>query len=208
MKVSQFNVHDALYRDHNAAIMASRFAALLIWAAVAASFAYWGLRWLSPSLGVPPNASAVTLETGVRSDIHRLLTNPSRSPEGGPDNLGASAALGSRIKVIGVMAPAPGHSQGVALLSIDGAPPKAFRVGDVVDTGIVLQSLSQLSARFGPKDGTDLLAIDLPGLPAPTTGSLPPPSGITQESGRNMSTQTSQPIADYNEAEAMGRPAE
>lgn len=87
--------------------MASRIAALLIWAAVAASLAYWGLRWFAPPVGVPHNAAPVTLETGVRGDIQRLLTGPVRT-EGPQANPSAASALASRIKVIGVMAPAPG----------------------------------------------------------------------------------------------------
>lgn len=159
--------------------MASRIAALLIWAAVAASLAYWGLRWLASPAGVPHNASSVTLETGVRGDIQRLLTGPVRT-EGPQANPSAASALASRIKVIGVMAPAPGQSAGVALLSIDGKPPKAIRVGGLVDGEMVLQDLSQRSARIGPQDGSNFLTIDLPGLPPPATGTLPPPSGVTQ----------------------------
>lgn len=159
--------------------MASRIAALLIWAAVAASLAYWGLRWLAPPVGVPRNAAPVTLETGVRGDIQRLLTGPVRS-EGPQVNPSAASALASRIKVIGVMAPAPGQHDGVALLSVDGKPPKAYRVGAVIDGEMVLQDLSQRSARIGPQDGAQFLTIDLPGLPPPATGTLPPPSGVTQ----------------------------
>jgi general secretion pathway protein C len=159
--------------------MASRIAALLIWAAVAASLAYWGLRWLAPPVGVPTHAAPVTLETGVRGDIQRLLTGPTRSaaPQANPS---AASALGSRIKVIGVMAPAPGQTAGVALLSIDGKPPKAYRVGAIVDGEMVLQGLSQRSAQIGPQDGSAFLNVDLPGLPPPATGSLPPPTGVTQ----------------------------
>lgn len=159
--------------------MASRIAALLIWAAVAASLAYWGLRWLAPPVGVPHNAAPVTLETGVRGELQRLLTGPIRT-EGPQANPSAASALASRIKVIGVMAPSPGQSAGVALLSVDGKPPKAIRVGGVVDGEMVLQDLSQRSARIGPQDGANFLTIDLPGLPPPATGTLPPPSGVTQ----------------------------
>lgn len=172
-------MHDARLSHHNAPTMASRIAALLIWAAVAASLAHWGLRWLAPPTGVPHNAASVTLETGVRGDIQRLLTGPVRT-EGPQANPSAASALASRIKVLGVMAPAPGQSAGVALLSIDGKPPRAIRVGGVIDGDMVLQDLSQRSARIGPQDGTNFLTIDLPGLPPAATGTLPPPSGVTQ----------------------------
>ena len=35
--------------------MSSRLSALVIWAAVAASLAYWGLRWLAQPIAVPAN---------------------------------------------------------------------------------------------------------------------------------------------------------
>jgi general secretion pathway protein C len=66
------------------------------------------------------------------------------------------------------------------LLSIDGKPPKAIRVGGVVDGEMVLQDISQRSARIGPQDGANFLTIDLPGLPPAATGTLPAPSGVTQ----------------------------
>lgn len=192
--------------------MASRIAALLIWAAVAASLAYWGLRWLAPPTGVPRNAAPVTLETGVRGDIARLLTGPVRN-EGSQPPPGAASALASRIKIIGVMAPAPGQRAGVALLSIDGKPPKAIRVGGVVDGEMVLQDISQRSARIGPQDGANFLTIDLPGLPPAATGTLPPPSGVTQTpppgqgqpAGGQMGSQMAAPTAAPEAVEGGGQ---
>lgn len=184
--------------------MASRIAALLIWAAVAASLAYWGLRWLAPPVGVPHNAAPVTLETGVRGDIQRLLTGPVRT-EGPQANPSAASALASRIKVLGVMAPTPGQSAGVALLSIDGKPPKAFRVGAAVDGEMVLQDLTQRSARIGPQDGSPFLTIDLPGLPPPATGTLPPPSGVTQAQPPALGTPGGPPPGAPEGAEGAGQ---
>ena len=51
--------------------MSSRLSALLIWAAVAASLAYWGLRWLAPPMAVPDNAVSVAAARtkGIVSDV-------------------------------------------------------------------------------------------------------------------------------------------
>ena len=61
-------MHHALGNHHNVHIMASRLFALLVWAAVAASLAFWGLRWIARPAGVPYNASSVTLDGGAHGD--------------------------------------------------------------------------------------------------------------------------------------------
>lgn len=169
-------------------IMASRLAALLIWAAVAASLAYWGLRWLAPATGVPQNAAAVALESGSRGDLRRLLAGPAQATDT-PGDPSLASALAGRLQLLGVVAPQPGGSQGVALLVIDGKPPRAVRVGGSVDGELVLQSLTQRGAQIGPVDGPAAVSLDLPGLPPPATGALPPPTGVTQEPfGQPMSS--------------------
>jgi general secretion pathway protein C len=143
--------------------MASRIFALIIWAAVAASLAYWGLRWLARPTGVPVNATPVSMDSGPAQ----------------PD-ASAASALASRMKLLGVVAPRQedDHS-GIALLSIDGKPPKAIRVGSVIEGETVLQSLTQHGAAIGPAGGPAAATLDLPLLPPPATGSLPPPQGVT-----------------------------
>lgn len=161
--------------------MASRLSALLIWAAVAASLAYWGLRWLAPPTGVPHNAAAVTLDGGVRGDLRRLLAGPAKADASANQaDPSLASALAARLKLLGVVAPQPGGSQGVALLSIDGKPPRAVRVGGTVDGDMVLQSLTQRGASIGPVDGPVAVSLDLPPLPPPATGALPPPTGVTR----------------------------
>ena len=118
--------------------MASRLFALLVWAAVAASLAFWGLRWIARPAGVPYNASSVTLDGGAHGDSRRLLTGPATATSGAPTvDMGAAATLSARLKLLGVIAPRSGTDQGVALLSIDGKPARAVRVGSVIDVSKV-----------------------------------------------------------------------
>lgn len=159
--------------------MASRIFALIIWAAVAASLAYWGLRWLARPTGVPANATPVSLDGGAQGDLHRLLAGPIKAsaPTADPS---AASALASRLKLIGVVAPrVEGDGSGVALLSIDGKPPRAVKVGGVIEGELVLKSLSQRGAAIGTIDGPATTTLDLPLLPAPPTGALPPVSGFS-----------------------------
>lgn len=161
--------------------MASRFFALLVWAAVAASVAYWGLRWLSRPAAVPAHATPVTLDAAVRGDIHRLLNPPAQAASGPVQALGEAQALIGRLKLLGVVAPrAEAGDSGIALLSLDGKPARAVRVGMVIDGSYVLRSLSQRSAGIGMADGPVVANLDLPLMPPPSSGMLPPPTGVIQ----------------------------
>lgn len=176
-------MHHAPGNHHNVLIMASRLFALLVWAAVAASLAFWGLRWIARPAGVPYNASSVTLDGGAHGDSRRLLTGPAATTPGtAVVDMGAAATLSARLKLLGVIAPRSGTDQGVALLSIDGKPARAVRVGGVIDGDMTLLAINQRGAQIGPGQGPVLVSLDLPALPSPSTGSLPPPTGVVNGS--------------------------
>jgi general secretion pathway protein C len=169
----------ALNTDHNGLIMASRIFALLIWAAVAASLAFWGLRWLAPPTGVPAMTQSVSLDSSAQGDMRRLLNGPTKASKSAPV-MTAASELNARIKLIGVMAPRAGSTNGIALLSIDGKPARAIRLGDVVDGALVLKSLSHRSVDIGLVDGPVAVTLDLPLLPPPSMGSLPAVAGLNR----------------------------
>ena len=78
--------------------------------------------------------------------------------------------------MIGLIAPKSidaGREQGVALLAIDGKPPRAYRVGARVDQALVLQSVAGRTAAIGPVRGAPAVQLELPVLPPPATGNLP-----------------------------------
>jgi len=177
--------------------MASRILALIIWAAVAASLAYWGLRWLAQPTGVPPNATPVSLDDGIHGDLHRLLAGPATAASGAdqPDTSAASA-LASRMKLLGVVAPREaGGAGGVALVSIDGKPPRAIRVGGVIEGDLLLQSLTQRGAAIGQANAPASVTLDLPLLPGPATGALPPPEGVSMSDNTPPPPQGGMPMA-------------
>ncbi len=160
--------------------MASRLFALLVWAAVAASVAYWGLRWLSRPAAVPAHTTPVSLDAAVRGDIHRLLAAP-KAANPVAQIQSEAQALAGRLKLLGVVAsPNETDPRSVALLSMDGKPARAVRIGMVIDGGYVLRTLSQRSAGIGQPDGPVAVNLDLPLMPAPATGMQPPPTGVLQ----------------------------
>jgi general secretion pathway protein C len=55
--------------------------------------------------------------------------------------------LSSRFTLLGVVAESDGG--GAALISVDGKPPKPYRVGAALDEGLVLQSVQARRAAIG-----------------------------------------------------------
>jgi general secretion pathway protein C len=82
--------------------------------------------------------------------------------------------------LLGVMAPKAGpkaeaSGQGVALIAVDGKPAKAFAVGARLDNDLVLQAVSLRTASIGPPEGGVVsVKLEIPLLPPPATGTLPP----------------------------------
>jgi general secretion pathway protein C len=65
------------------------------------------------------------------------------------------------IRLTGIIASAGG--QGVALLSIDGKPPRPYRVGSTLEEGLVLQSVeSRRVALSGDAEGPVRMHLELP----------------------------------------------
>ena len=73
----------------------------------------------------------------------------------------ATPAAPSRYALQGVLA---GHDTGggAAVISIDSKAPKAVRVGEAVDEGLILQSLSAREAKLGPAGGAASMTLQLP----------------------------------------------
>jgi general secretion pathway protein C len=149
----------------------------VVWAACAASAVAWGLRLSGTTMAVPANAQLLAPEQSSRGDPLRLFSLPPAPTQAG------APPQASRFKLVGVMAPldagaaSPGAkgkaaALGVALLSTDGKPARAFRVGAAVDGDWVLQAVSQRGAQLGPQGAGVALQLELPALPPAATGSL------------------------------------
>ena len=163
--------------------MLARLAAFIVWALVAASLVFWGLRLLVRSPVAPPHSVAVTGVAAAQGDLTRLLGAAPVAPV-------AAAALApeaaSRFRLLGVMAPkgkpaAEPSGQGVALISVDGKAPRAFAIGSRLDRDWVLQSVSLRTASIGPAQGAASVKLELPPLPLPATGKLSPVSSPVPE---------------------------
>ncbi len=124
--------------------------------ALAAGLGAWGSILLAPRpASLPPAVSAVAAP---------------RAADNGPVALwfGKDEAMRTQISVLGVIAAGP---DGAAVLSIDGGPPAAWRVGYEVAPGIVLREVA-----------ADAVTVEQAGrgsrLPAPAA--QPAPAGIAR----------------------------
>jgi general secretion pathway protein C len=151
--------------------MAARWFSFVIWAAVAATAAAWGLRLLVPSRAAPLHASTVDMAPSARGDLTRLF-----GVDAAPVAAAAPAPADSRFRLIGVAAPRA-TGEGLALIAVDGKPPRAYRVGAAVDGDTVLQEVRARGASLGLRGGPAVIKLEIPPLPAAATGALPLPSG-------------------------------
>lgn len=162
--------------------MLARLCAFVIWALVAATAVFWGLRLFVAAPAAPAHAVPVGDSAVLRGDLSRLLGSA-------PVAVAAVAATpeaASRFRLIGVMAPraaaaSAAEGAGVALIAVDGKPPKAYAVGARLDGEVMLQSVSLRAASIGMGPGQPPVLLELAPLPPPATGSLPalmPPAAV------------------------------
>jgi len=106
-------------------------------------------------------AAGATLEADPAA-VARFLgatQGPSAALPGAP-------ALASRLSLIGVVA--DGHQWGAALISVDGKPAHPYRVGAVLEDGVVLLAVERRRALLGPsRDAEPTLTLELPALKKP-----------------------------------------
>jgi general secretion pathway protein C len=141
----------------------------LVWAALAGSLVFWGLRLLARPGAVPAQVQTVAIDQAVRGDVLRLL--------GAVAPVGTAAApppppAAARFKLVGAVA-SVGGGAGWAVLSVDDQPPRVVRVGGVVDGDWVVQGVTAKGVQIGPAGAPAQLMLDLPQLPPPATGTLP-----------------------------------
>jgi len=157
--------------------MSARWWTFLVWALVAASALAWGLKVFVQPPAAPAQALVAQAGPAARGDLTRLLGKDPPPPPVVTAAVAPEPAIDARFKLVGVVSPRSPQAarEGVALIAVDGKPPRAFRVGAVVEAPHVLQGVEPRGATLGPRGGTALIALKLP-PPAPAaTGVLPPP---------------------------------
>jgi len=152
--------------------MPARLSAFVIWALVAASAVFWGMRVVARAPAAPTHTVAAGDVGPQRADLTRLFGAP--MVEAAPV-AEAPAPAPSRFQLTGVMAPRRPGGEGIALIAVDGKTPRAYRVGAPIDDELVIKSVSHRSVALGPAQGDASVVLEMPPLPVAATGTLPPP---------------------------------
>ncbi|NPC57981.1 type II secretion system protein N [Caenimonas soli] len=128
----------------------------VLWALVAGSAVYWGLKLTSRAAATTALVAARTPAPADPAAVARLLGS---SPQAG--TAAPVASLASRFNLMGIVA-SP-NRQGTALIAVDGKPAKPYRVGSAVDEGLILQSVEGRRAVLAASaEGPPAVALELP----------------------------------------------
>jgi general secretion pathway protein C len=151
-----------------------RFATFLVWLLAAASIVYWALQFVSgPS---SPLSAAVAAPAAATIDAQALakgLGGGAASAASNPTEAGAAPGplQAARFVLTGVVVQKSGASQGVALIAVDGKPPRPYRVGTNLTDGVVLHSVKAGKAMLATSaDAAPGLTLELPQLTTAMVG--------------------------------------
>ncbi|MEO5689016.1 MAG: hypothetical protein ABIR54_16785 [Burkholderiaceae bacterium] len=150
--------------------MSSRWTGFFVWALVAASAAFWSLKIFAATRPVPPGAQApqAIAANGPMERLFGAIIVPTVATNTPP-------AESSRFKLVGVIAAPNGAAgNGFAVVQIDDAPARTWRVGATLDGNTALLAVSKRGAEFGPSGGPTSFSLQLPEPAAAETGSLQP----------------------------------
>ena len=146
----------------NSAAWTVRAATFALGALAAGSAVYWGLKLGTGGgrVDVPPPAARPVAAVDPVA-LARLL---GAQPEAVAAPI-AAPSLASRFKLVGVAAEVSSGG-GAAVISVDGKPARPYRVGSVIEEGVVLQSVRARQAVLGaPGNSQALLTLELPPPP-------------------------------------------
>ena len=135
-----------------------RLVTCLLWLLATGSVVYWALKFVSTAsapayasvVGAAPGAQAGTVDS---SAVARALGGgfAPNLVAGGATSTLASGITASRFVLTGVVdGTALGKS--IALIAIDAKPARPYRVGGVLEAGVVLRSVEERKAVIGPQD--------------------------------------------------------
>ncbi len=154
----------------------NRLATFLVWLLAAASGVYWALQFvqgpaspISAAVAAPaPGVGSVDAQALAKGLGGGLVAAPAANT-GAP--AAASALQASRFVLTGVVVNRNSSAQGVALIAVDGKPPRPYRVGTQLADGVVLHSVTTGKAMLATgADTAPGLTLELPQLTSAVVG--------------------------------------
>jgi len=181
--------------------MASRLLTFAVWALVAASALFWGLKLFVHASGLPASAQMAGRALPLVGALDKVLGTVvvAASDEESPADTGSG-----QYRLLGVVAPrgAAASTQGVALIAIGEQPAKAWRTGAVIEGDTVLLSVGKRSAQLGPRGGPVTTELTLPEPSVASNSNLPPIAAPGYRPGVNPQGQVFQPNLQHQLAPA------
>ncbi len=137
----------------------------LVWGLAAASAVYWGLRISQTGAAPAMTASAepAALPTADLVALARLLGHQAAVAE-------QAAPTSQRWALLGVIAQG---RQGVALLSVDGKPPRPYAVGSALDESLTLKAVGPRHVELAAKGAPESSAVQRLQIPAQEEQAVP-----------------------------------
>lgn len=133
----------------------------LLWLAAGLGAGYWVLLAAGRSPFTPPSVaapSAMEVDSVAVARVLGAVPQTAQSPA-------APVITGTQYSLSGVVA--ANAPDGAALIAVNGQPPRPYRVGALLEGGLVLQSVTRRGARLGASvDGPATIELSLPATPA------------------------------------------
>jgi len=143
-----------------------------MWGLLACSGGYWLLKLGPSAMPTPAGALSAGDRGVVQADLSRLFGASASEPAEAP----AQPAAESRFKLLGVVAPKRAGAwhagEGVALLTVDGGPPRTVRVGAMLDGEYSLLAVEARSVTLG-RAGVPAFSLQLAPPTEAAAGTLP-----------------------------------
>lgn len=155
--------------------MVARLLSFGVWAVVAATTVFWGLRLATRPQPLPPQAAVAVSGLPQGGDLTRLFGAP---PPPVVEAAPAAPPPDARFKLLGVVAPAAGQHAGLALLAVDGRPARALAPGERVDGDWTLRSIAHRRVELTPAAGGPSMVLELPVLAEAARGTLAAPAEL------------------------------
>jgi general secretion pathway protein C len=126
------------------------------------------MRLSARSESAPVHAVAVAQSAPIASaDISRVLGS-TRTAAAVEVTSVPQPSVDARFRLVGVVAAKGSAPQtGLALIAVDGKPPRPVGLGGVVDGSLVLLAVNHRRAELGPAGGSATVKLDLPVTPEP-----------------------------------------
>jgi general secretion pathway protein C len=186
----------------------NRLATFLVWLLAALCCVYWALKFVRGSVAPLSAAVAAPASSVGAVDTQSLAIGlgGGKAPAGSsPTEAPAapSALQAARFLLTGVVVQKTRASSGVALIAVDGKPPRPYRVGSQLTDGVVLHSVAVGKALLSSAmDAAPSLTLDLPQIYTASVGNARPSRPALQAEPYTPSSNSPLPIPSTNNANA------